>query len=424
MSACNIVRGMDDSAGRMRVFMSVVNNSRRIRVSYHLYRASPEFLKAALILLYGLKCYLSLARGSVADPQLVYFASYPNEHRVLRHVRKHLSATTQGEITISLANCFGLASAVSLPAFIPATPRLYRYAKKLVRRHDFMPACRIFSTVTYYMRFRRLLPSATRAVFIACHYSPECLGLAAAAHRGCKKVFFTNHASATGESHYVPPLHADLVAATSEAVADLYRRYTSHALDIVPITIAGARHPMRFPDNQADTCTVGIYLTALTNEDRLKDVVMEWRTLMPNSRVFIRYHPAAVVNTDLSYLAKSDQRLDISGTNSLREDMARTDIAICGNSTVTIELLRGGRPVLYDNRLDRIGHDYNGYLRRGLVMPYPEQVDDAVLEQIRVHYGEDSWHAKMRYFDSGYSADEQSIMREFATAVDRMMGGK
>jgi hypothetical protein len=407
----------------MRVFMSVLNNSRSIRFSYNLYRASPEVLQAALIVLYGLKCYLSLAGQNDDKPQLVYFASYPNEHRVLRHVRGHLSAISQGEITVSLANCFRLASARSLSGFIPATARLYRFARKLVRRFDFMPACRIFSTATYYLRFQRLLQAETKAVFIACHYSPECLGLAAAAHRAGKKVLFTNHASATGDAHYVPPLHADLVAATSEAVADLYRRHTGHPLDIVPITIVEAQHSMQFPDNGGATCTVGIYLTALTNEDRLNEIVSEWRALLPDSCIFVRVHPARVVNADLSDLAASDKRLEISGAQPLREDIARTDIAICGNSTVTIELLRGGRPVLYDDRLDRLAYDYNGYLDRGLVTPYPEPVDDRLFARVRAHYGNDEWRDTMRYFDSGYCADEQRIMQEFAAAVERTIGG-
>ena len=148
--------------------MSVLRNSRSIRYSYNLYQHSPGAVKAASVVVYGLKCYLSLAGQCDGKPQLVYFASYPSEHRVLNHVQKNLQAVAHGKITISLRNCFRFAALNEILEFVPAIARLYRFARRLVRKHHFMPACRIFSTVTYYMRFNRLLDEDAKAVFIAC----------------------------------------------------------------------------------------------------------------------------------------------------------------------------------------------------------------------------------------------------------------
>jgi hypothetical protein len=405
----------------MKVFMSVLRNSRSIRYSYNFYQRSPRAIKAASVVVYGLKCYLSLFRRCAGEPQLVYFASYPNERRVLRHVRNNLQAAEHDEITISLRNCFRIAALSEFVAFVPASARLYRFARCLVQKHDFMPACRVFSTVTYYMRFKRLVDEDVKAVFIACQYSPECLGLAAAAHRAGKKVLFTNHASATGETGYVAPLHADLVAVTSQAMADLYQRHTPHELNVIPFTVAEPQQPLRALNRDSHTLTVGIYLTALTDEARLREIVADWSQLPWVGSIFIRTHPAEVVNADLSGITGTRVPVEISSTTPLREDIMRTDIAVCGNSTVTIEILRGGRPVLYDHRLDHIVFDYNGYAGHGLVLPYPETIDDDIYEQIQRHYFSGHWNEKMRYFDSGYQGDERAITQQFAAAVARVM---
>ncbi len=402
--------------------MSVLHNSRSIRYSYNFYQHSPGAIKAASVVLYGLKCYLSLFRRRAGEPHLVYFASYPNERRALRHVRSNLRAAAHDEITISLRNCFRPTALPEIVAFIPAIFRLYRYAKRLVKKYDFMPACRIFSTVTYYGRFKRLLDEDVKAVFIACQYSPECLGLAVAAHRAGKKVLFTNHATATGETGYVAPLHAELLAVTSQAMADLYQRHTPHELRVVPITIAEPQQALRVPNRDSDNLTVGIYLTALTATDRLQEIVADWSRLPVIGTVFIRTHPAQVVNADLSAITDTRVLVEISNTMPLREDIMRTDIAVCGNSTVAIEIMRGGRPVLYDHRLDYLVFDYNGYAGHGLVLPYPEMIDDDIFRQIHRHYFSEHWHEKMRYFDCGYRNDEQAITQQFAATVARVIG--
>ena len=93
--------------------MSVLRNSRSIRYSYNFYQYSPSVVKAASVVVYGLKCYLSLFRQRDGKPHLVYFASYPNEHRALDHVQNNLQAVAHGKITISLRNCFRFAAHVT-----------------------------------------------------------------------------------------------------------------------------------------------------------------------------------------------------------------------------------------------------------------------------------------------------------------------
>ncbi|NNE21966.1 MAG: hypothetical protein HKN11_05095 [Rhizobiales bacterium] len=304
--------------------------------------------------------------------------------------------------------------------YLAASARLYRYAFKLVRRYSFMPACRIFSVVAYYMRFKRLLTESNiKAVFIANHYSPECLGLATAAHDGQMKVLLTNHASGTGETGYVAPVYADLAAVTSQAMADLYRKYSPKGLQIIRLPIATPQKPMTIPAVGQRSLVAGIYLTALTNETRLRELVAELLKAGNIATVFIRIHPADVVNSDLSGIVANGKPIEISQHKPLSEDIERTDLAIVGNSSVTIELLRGGCPVLYDHRLDEIIYDYNGFEGRGLVLAFPARLQKKFLDDVEAHYGSQAWIETMRYFDWGYQRDEKTMLRDFKSAVLR-----
>ena len=143
---------------------------------------------------------------------------------------------------------------------------------------------------------------------------------------------------------------------------------------------------MHVPTNSGEALVIGIYLTALTDEARLQKIVTDFSELPSVGSIFIRTHPTEVVNTDLSGIIDQDGPVEMSCTRPLDEDIARTDIAVCGNSTVTIELLHGGRPVLYDQRLDQIDFDYNGYAGHGLVLAYPDTLNDGIFNLARQHY--------------------------------------
>lgn len=408
---------MDGSAVRNAVFESVLQNSRVIRYGFWVYQRMPLHVKAALVLLYGTKCYLSINWHKSDSQKIVYFGPYPSEKRILRHVQSYLSDIPSSFIETSLVHCFSMRSLSHLLADIPTWPRMYRHAVHIAKRNKFMPALRVFSAVGYHSRFNRLLAeSNTEVAFIASHYSPEALGLAAACHRSGRLVFFTNHANATSLQRYVPPVYADLLALTSQAVADTFITATAKKLNIVPIPIDAPYRPLLIP-NSTDNYSVGVYLTALTDQVRLVQLIRVIYDHPQIESVLIRMHPAQIVNTDLSELLNEFPDLILSQGAPLLEDINRTDVAICGNSTVTIELLRSGRPVLYDDHLDHLTKDYNGYYAKNLVPICENNINGDFLKQLRVHYSQDSWDARMRYFDYGYNANGSELLDEFREAV-------
>ncbi|NNE21968.1 MAG: hypothetical protein HKN11_05105, partial [Rhizobiales bacterium] len=139
--------------------------------------------------------------------------------------------------------------------------------------------------------------------------------------------------------------------------------------------------------------------------------------------VFIRPHPATVVTPDLSDIMVEGSPVEVSNLRTLSEDIARTDLAIVGSSTLAVELLRGGRPVFYANRLDGLIHDHNGNLKQGLVPACPETLYEAVFGDLAEHYLSKDWVEKMRYFDCGYQRDEAAMLEEFRVRVTDVVLG-
>lgn len=416
--ACKIVGEIDGSPGRLTVFADIVRKNSLIRTAYAFYNSSPRFIKSYLLLLYGLKCYLTAHWRGPVSPDIVFFASTPNEQVALAHVRRHLAGLTTGRVGLARASCFSLDSLRALPAFLARVRRLRRVARRLARRSHFLPACRIFSTITYYLRFLRVLEDCgTNAVFIANHYSPESLALAAAAHRSGRKVVCTNHANGTWQVGYVPALHSDLVAVTSQAILDAYCKHSRRELNTVFIPQASPQRPMRSCVDPARPVTVGIFLTALTRMERLHALVSELKANPLVARILIRSHPVKVVNDDLAGLTARGDHVEDSSNSGLFDNIARCDLAICGNSSVTVEVLRGGVPVFYDDGLDAITFDCNGYLRRGLILPLPAVLNSAALAAARRFYGDPFWAQVMHYFDAGYQEDEGAMFRALHDAL-------
>ncbi len=413
-----IVRKMDASAGRLSVFDDVVRKNFYIRFFYALYAKCPGFLKTTLLIIYGLKCYLSVNWGPGREGEIAFFASYPNERVALGHLRRNLPELSGVELTISRRNCLDWDALKALPAFLACVVRLWPLAARLARRLHFMPACRVFSTSAFYLRFGRLLKQRrVQAVFIASHYSPECLALAAAAHRQGRKVLFVNHANATGDKVYAPPLYCDLAALTGQGVLDAYSQNGAKPVNTVFIPPASPQAPMRNHFNPEGGLSVGIFLTALTDMARLEARIEQLLRSPRVARVLIRPHPVKVINEDLSGLCTADGRVQETGGTLLIDNVRRCDLAICGNSTVTIEVLRGGLPVFYDAALDDCGHDLNGHLRRNLVPPLPEWLDDAALEAVEAFYDDPAWLGRMRYFDASYRGDEAEMFRRLAVSI-------
>lgn len=420
--ACRIVGELDSSPGRLAVFADIARKNRVIRAAYGCYTSAPWFIKSYLLLLYGLKCYLSVNwRGTGKRPEgagVACFASFPNEHTAIGHIRRHMQDLETFDLSARWATCFRLGALTRLPSALRAAPRLRRIAGSVARRSSFMPACRVFSTIAYYAAFRRLLARRpVVAVLIANHYSPECLGLAAAAHRLGRKVLFINHANATRDEGYIPPLHSDFAAVTSQAVLDICVKHTRKNFNAAFIPSPLPQRPMGLSRSPKRPVAVGIFLTALTDMARLHEIVRQLEAVSEVAAILVRPHPVKLVNENLADLCAVSTRVRSTEGSPLFDNITQCDVAICGNSTVTVDILRAGVPVLYDAQLDSLPKDYNGYLKHRLVPAIPVELSADIFGLLHGFYRNPAWAAVMRYFDAGYQQDEAAMYRRLNDAL-------
>ena len=77
VKACKIVRKLDGSSGRLQVFDDVVRKNWLIRTALFCYASAPAFIKSYLLILYGLKCYLSARSSGSAEADILFFAVTP-----------------------------------------------------------------------------------------------------------------------------------------------------------------------------------------------------------------------------------------------------------------------------------------------------------------------------------------------------------
>lgn len=281
----------------------------------------------------------------------------------------------------------------------------------------------MMATIGCYIRFNHILGrSSAKAVLIANHYSPESLALAAVAHRRGVKVIFANHANATWDSEISPPLYSDIAAVSSQAVLDILQKHTPVPIRSVFLPIRSLQNPMKNLTEEGTPLDVGIFLTALTNMECLEEMISELDKNPIVQKILIRSHPMKIVNSDLSALRGRFASISETVDMPLNENIKQCELAICGNSSVTVEILRAGVPVFYQSKLDELHYDYNGYIANCLVLPMPTELDARSLAETSDFYCSKKWVETMQYFDAGYMRDEAEMYAEVSDALQKVLG--
>jgi hypothetical protein len=278
-----------------------------------------------------------------------------------------------------------------------------------------MPSARIASALAFYIRFVRLFadrPGLTAAI-VASNYSPEAVGLAAAAHRMGRRVIYINHAPVAANGALVPPVLADCAIFYGDAVRQTYERRSRCTADVALIGQPWTARPMEWRD---EVRTVGIFLTALTRVDIVSGLVSAIRASQPEVRILIRNHPVALLKTDFSKLEEQVGNIEITIGNPLEDEIIACDLIICGNSGVAMNALSGGRPVAYMDSLDGLNFDYNGFVEGGLICRVTGWSDD-IYARLKEFYSKPKWQGVMRSYDASYGADARELEQAAAETV-------
>lgn len=419
-TALLIVRRMETSAGRAAVFTEITNKNRLYRLIDKLYAmAGARLLQPLVLFAYMLKCVLSVGSSDVEtdDAEAVAISNFPNEHHTVERVAALVPEVRLLHLSISRRHVLGRGQLTAAIAMLRSSLRIWAFLRVLVRRHSFMPAARIASALAFYLRFSHLFAGrqALHAAIIASNYSPEAVGMAAAAHRMGRRVVYANHAPVPANGAVVPPVLADCALFYGVMTAQIYERRSRCTAEVALIGQPGSARAMEWRDKVE---TIGIFLTSGTRADVLKSLIATIRMDLPVARIIIRQHPVTLLKTDFSGIGVDDPYTELTIGNPLDDEIVACDLVICGNSGVALNVLCGGRPVAYLSSLDGILFDANGFVASRLVYSMPWWSDD-IYGRLQAFYRRPGWQDVMRSYDASSGADIALLKHEAAQMLLR-----
>ena len=422
-TALRIVRGIETSATRGAVFAEIKQKNPLYRLVDTLYaRAGARTLQPLLLFAYMLKSVLSLDPFDTDDAEAVSISNFENERHSVDRIAGLVPDARIHHLSLKRGHLFGCGQLRAACRMLGSAPRLWPFMSTLVRLHSFMPSARIASALAFYMRFVQLFADhpGLAAAIVASNYSPEAVGLAAAAHRTGRRVIYINHASVPANAALVPPVLADCAVFYGDAVRQTYERHSRCTAEVALIGQPWTARPMEWRD---EVRTVGIFLTALTRTEVVADLVSAIRASHPDARILIRNHPVALLKTDFSNLEHEHGNLEITIGNPLDEEIVACDLIVCGNSGVAMNALSGGRPVAYIDSLDGLTFDYIGFVENGLMCHVKAWSGDTYA-RLKAFYGRPEWQAVMNSYDASYGADAGALARAAAGTVRRYLSPK
>lgn len=419
-SAMRIVRRMEISATRGAVFAEIKSKNAVYAIVDWLYsNADAKISKPSALFLYMLKCALSVGPGDAEKSDAIAVANFDNE----RHTVDRLAALVPGKrihrLSLKRSNLFNKSQLQIALGLMRAAPRMWPYLSRLAKSHSFMPAARIVSSLAYYIRFSQFFAQypCLKAAVVASNYSPEALGLAAAAHQSGKKVVYINHAPVPANGALVPPVLADCAIFYGNAIQKTYQRHSRCNAEVALIGQPGTARPMEW---RANIQKVGIFLTALTRPDTVAALVSAISACGPKPEILIRNHPVGLLKSDFADLLTQYKNLEITIGNPLYDEIAACDLIFCGNSGVAMNVLRGGRPVAYLASLDGLNFDYNGFVEQRLVYAADGWADDLYFK-LQTFYANAAWRKVMQSYDASYGADKAKLEQAASAQIMRYL---
>jgi hypothetical protein len=417
-TALRIVRHMETSAGRGMVFEEIKNKNPLYRLVDAMYaKAGARIVQPLLLFAYMLKCVVSLGPFEGDDAEAVAISNFDNEHHTIERVARLVPDARLLRLSIRRRHILRIRQVAAALKMVGVLARLWPFLARLARTHSFMPSARIASALAFYIRFSQLFAKrpALKAALVASNYSPEAVGMAAAAHQSGRRVVYANHAPVPANGAVVPPVLADCALFYGDSVRQTYERRSRCVAEVALIGLPSLSRKMEWLEKVK---CVGIFLTSGTRADVVSALVTAIRTSLPGARVLIRNHPVALLKTDLFDLAANDPNVVVTIGNRLDDEITACDLVICGNSGVALNVLSGGRPVAYLAELDGAPFDSNGFVASGLVCPVAGWTND-IHSRLKAFYQNSAWHAVMRTYNAAYLTDAAALERAAAETVRR-----
>ncbi len=371
-----------------------------------------------ILVLYVVKSILNLKAKGGGD--ILACSTTANEHSKVDYIKNSLADYTLENSSISNKNILYLPNVIHFYKIGLRYKNITQIFRLMMhfRQMDFIPACLIAAYLGYYIKFLHIMEQCPpRAVLVTSTYASDSMALICAAKHMNIPVILVPHANIT-EDYSTSNMHYDLAILSGKYASDILSQYNEHfSTQIVYSGVEGKTTALKL---NRPIKTVGIFLTAQTNMTNLEKILHQIRKKFEEAAIVIRPHPVELVRPDFATLAgKSGITISPKGTR-LDEDVSKVDLAIIGNSSVHLEVLKQGVPVVYYAGLDGYSHDVNGFVKNKIV-PEIEDVNALNLEVINAFYTDPVWQEHYRYYDAGYGVAEEDMKENINRAIATLL---
>ncbi len=355
-----------------------------------------------MIACYGIATSLMLsARG---EGHILATAVMPNEWRTLRRIAAFIGA--ERIVTVIRRPDWGTLLFVGNALLRPR--KIWQYVRivhRINRRYPFMPACRMASTLHYYCRFHSILTRGKwRAVLVTSDYAPDSMGLASCATRLGIATIYAPHAFVPPDS-FQPPLRFTLSVLEGRKMQQLYEQKGPIIGEVVYIGIEGTYRPMNLTRLAQHGMRIGIFLSLPVDAEGLIRVISDVRERFSPEGILVRPHPVSIAALDIPKLVTSYREVRVTRGTTLEQDVSACDLAIIGNSSAMLQILRQGVPAIHSPYLESTPPDSNGFVADGIVPSYPS-MRDADIAAIQAFYAQPDWETAFKGYDAYYATND------------------
>jgi hypothetical protein len=400
----------------------------RLMVAVH-GRTQGSWLATLLVTVYGLKSLCVRAGRRVTSERLLAAAVFANARRQVDRVAGWLAPEPMGRVEASVSLRALLSVAAAMPDAVRRprhTRRSLHFFRVVSRRHGFLVACRLASTVVCYARAVAIMRRrGTRGVVVSSNSNPEELAFTAAAERLGMHAIFVSHAYPNA---VVPPLRFSLSLLEGEAAAEAHRRVGPIAGEVVLCGVEGVSVPMDASRLARPAPTIGVFLPKTVDWPAVRQLVADCRTICQASAILIRSHPDTVGRRSFGVLHSIGPEVVETSHGERLEDVAqRCDWAIASpGSNAHLQVLKMGVPTIAVTGLSGApGPEPDPYhfQRRGIVFSGVSSLRELSMPAAIAFYGDD-WALRFRQFDASYLRPPEEVRDEVRAAVARVLDGR
>ncbi|MEZ5692065.1 MAG: hypothetical protein R3D71_10445 [Rickettsiales bacterium] len=406
------------SIGYEKIFEDIKSRSFFVRLVFNIHRfLHPNIFSTLMVACYGAKSFLSLSLRDIKEYPIIITANVCNEKKHANFFADSVGRSKVGFVNISVRNIVSLSSLKYFILYCRNLGRVRKYfsvVSYINRKYGFMPACRSVSMIGFYLRFvEEIKKIDCKAVAVVSDYSPDGLALIYAARKNSRKIIYMTH-SFIHHHFRVTAQNFDLIFFDGSVSYDNYRNTGKDGQNIgrvVFMGLEGKSMPIRTSGLRNVNMRIGIFLTAPVNMDKLIYGVDSLKRIWQPENIVIRPHPEPLARPDFSLIIKDN--VVLSTENKLMDDIERCDIAVVGNTSAVLEILKSGLPCVYYHGFEGSSWDYCGFVASGLV-PEIKDFQDISIDNIRDFYDRDDWHNIFLKYDPYYgkSVNKSDIIRK------------